>query len=65
MFIDDALCLVSYNVYGQGDGSQFPQLHVMSRSEVTRSFYYAFQNYYEQLWKSAEEWNFESYLGQR
>ena len=28
MFIDDSLCLASHYVFGEGDGSQLPQLHV-------------------------------------
>ncbi len=64
MFIDDSLCLASYNVYGEGDGSDFPQLHVMSRSTVTRSFYYAFRRHFDLLWEASEEWDFNSYLGQ-
>jgi len=28
MFINDSLCLVSYHVFGEGDGSQQPQLHL-------------------------------------
>ena len=65
MFIDDSLCLVSYNVMGEGDGSQLPQLHVFKPSQTERvenSFYYPLEIYFEQLWKSSETWNFKDYL---
>ena len=49
MFIDDSLCLLSYNVFGEGDGSQSPQLHLknfQNRRNV-ESFYYPFKQYFD------------------
>jgi len=34
MFIDDSICLVSYNVMGEGDGSQLPQLHILKHHPI-------------------------------
>ncbi len=65
MFIDDSVCLVSYNVMGEGDGSQLPQLHVTKPSQTERvinSFYYPLERYFNQLWESSGAWNFEDYL---
>jgi hypothetical protein len=65
MFIDDSLCLVSYNVMGEGDGSQLPQLHILKPSQTERvenSFYYPLEIYFNQLWKSADVWDFKDYL---
>jgi hypothetical protein len=65
MFIDDRLCLLSYNHFGEGDGSQRPQLRVAKQSVRKRdvdSFYYPFRNYFESLWETAEEWDFRQYL---
>lgn len=61
MFIDEVLCLASYNVYGEGlgDGSQLPQLHVVrGASQVdTRSFYYPLAEYFRDRWEDAEPWD--------
>jgi hypothetical protein len=65
LFIDDSLCLASYNVMGKGDGSQSPQLHISKPSQVERvenSFYYPLEVYFNQLWQSSDVWNFEDYL---
>lgn len=62
MFIDDSLCLLSYNVFGEGDGSQLPQLHLkkfQDRRDV-ESFYYPFKHFFDSLWKDSSAWNFES-----
>lgn len=64
-FIDNAICLVSYNVYGKGDGSQLPQLHLRKETtgkRIVGSFYYAFEVYFNWLWEQSEVWDFESYL---
>lgn len=65
MFIDDSICLVSYNVMGQGDGSQLPQLHILrapqSQQDVN-SFYYTLERYFDILWDLAKPWNFKDYL---
>jgi hypothetical protein len=65
MFIDDSVCLISYNVMGEGDGSQLPQLHVCKPSQTERvvnSFYYPLQIYFEQLWDESDTWDFKDYL---
>jgi len=63
MFIDEHLCLFSYNVYGASDQLAFPVLRVIksSRNEV-KSFYWALEKYFEDEWESASEWNFQEYL---
>jgi hypothetical protein len=65
MFIDRYICLLSYNVFGEGDGSQLPQLHVLrapeTRREVT-SFYYPLEQYFRRLWESSDPWNFSDFL---
>ena len=64
MFIDDWLCLASHYVFGEGDGSEFPQLHVR-RSAMERdvnSLYYPFEQYFDELWANAETWDFIQYI---
>jgi hypothetical protein len=64
MFIDDWLCLASHYVFGEGDGSEFPQLHVR-RSAMERdvnSLYHPFEQYFDELWNSAETWDFAQYI---
>jgi hypothetical protein len=61
MFIDNSICLVSYNVFGEGDGSQLPQLHIKrfeNRRDV-ESFYHPFRLYFDYLWDDAETWDFK------
>jgi hypothetical protein len=65
MFIDDSVCLVSYNVFGEGDGSQLPQLHVVrtpDNERVVNSFFYPFKVYFDELWEHGEVWNFTDFL---
>jgi hypothetical protein len=64
MFIDDWLCLVSHYVFGEGDGSEWPQLHVR-RSATERdvhSLYHPFEQYFGELWARAEVWDFKKYI---
>jgi hypothetical protein len=64
MFINDSLCLASYNVYGEGDGSQMPQLMLVKsagRRDV-ESFYYPMKAYFERLWEGSKPWDFQSGL---
>lgn len=63
MFIDDNILLLSYNDYGKGDGSQIPQL-VLLKSPLqssSRLFYFAYEQYYETLWRESLAWNPEDY----
>jgi len=64
MFINDDLCLASHYVFGEGDGSQLPDIYVRRRTgrRDVESIYYGFQQYFEQFWKSATPWDFESYM---
>ena len=62
MFIDDSLCLASYNVYGRGDGSDSPQLHVVRATDPAQSFYFAFDHYFENLWDRSQPWDYHRYL---
>lgn len=58
MFIDNRLCLASYNVFGHGDGSELPQVRV-SRDDVRdfASFYDPFRRYFAALWEDAAVWD--------
>ncbi len=47
--------------FGEGDGSELPQLHItrtVPRGTEGQSIYYAFHNYFEQLWSDAKEWDY-------
>lgn len=65
MFIDDRVCLFSFNAYGRGDGSALPQLIVQSKSrrEEERTFYYGLQRYYERRWAAANPWDMAEFTG--
>jgi hypothetical protein len=62
MFIDHSLCLVSPNVYGRGDGSQLPQLHVANSATSGESIYRAFEMYFDDLWGRSVAWDFQEFL---
>lgn len=61
MFINDRLCLLSYNVIGEGDGSQLPQLHLKNFTDKrdVGTFYYPFRMYFEKLWADSALWDFQ------
>ncbi|MDP2121067.1 MAG: hypothetical protein Q8K28_14310 [Hoeflea sp.] len=67
MFIDDSVCLFSFNAYGRGDGSALPQLIVQSRSrpEVERALYYGLRRYFDRRWATAKPWNIDDFLGKK
>ncbi len=61
LFINNSVCLFSYHVFGEGDGTQAPQLH-LKRFEDRRdtdSFYYPFSVYFNHLWTDSTAWDFE------
>ncbi len=62
MFINDSFCLASYNVYGEGDGSQLPQLMLVKSAggRDVESFYYPMKAYFERLWEASKPWDFRS-----
>lgn len=64
MFIDRSICLVSYNLMGEGDGSQLPQLHLSTRQgeREVDSFYHVFARYFDDLWDRSECWDFCEFL---
>ena len=64
MFIDDSICLFSYNLMGEGDGSQLPQLRLATRQgkREADSFYHVFARYFRDLWDKSEDWDFHKYL---
>lgn len=64
MFIDDRLCLASYNAFGHGDGSDLPQIRVARKpdAQAHASFYYPFRRYFDALWQQAEPWRPEEFL---
>jgi hypothetical protein len=59
MFIDDHLCLASPYVFGKGDGSQLPQLHI--EASPGPSLYSMFQRYFDRMWHLAEPWTIEDF----
>ena len=67
MFIDEQICLASHYIFGKGDGSQLPQLHIIRQSESqdVNSLYYGFQQYFEYIWEQSEPWDFSEYLGRK
>lgn len=65
MFINDSICLLSYNVFGRGDGSQLPQIHIArarAGKHVESTLYYPLLEYYNRLWEKAKRWDFKEYL---
>jgi hypothetical protein len=63
MFVDDQVCLFSYNVYASRNALQYPVLRLFkSRREEVRSFYWAFEQYFEDEWKQAKPWDFREFL---
>jgi hypothetical protein len=65
MFIDDSICLTSYNLFGEGDGSQLPQLYVIKPPDdqrVVSSFFYPLRVYFDELWQRGDIWNFSDFL---
>jgi hypothetical protein len=64
MFIDDQICLTSHYVFGKGDGSQLPQLHIIrkSGSRDVNSLYYGFRSYFDRIWEESRSWDFKEYL---
>lgn len=65
MFIDDSFCLLSYYVFGEGDGSELPQI-LIKKFDVNQrdvdSFYYPLRQYFMELWDDAEDWDGRKYL---
>jgi len=56
MIIDRRVALVSFNIYGRGDGSELPQIHLVDAYEgrdVSTSFFHAFQRYFNERWDEA------------
>jgi hypothetical protein len=63
MFIDDAICLMSYYIMGKGDGSNLPQLHIIKTgSQDIDSLYFGFAEYFEKMWNDSTDWDFEEFL---
>lgn len=63
MFIDDSICLLSYNVMGEGDGSQLPQIHIVKHPKRdVNSLYFPLERYFDDLWEFSEKWNFKDFL---
>jgi hypothetical protein len=65
MLIDRRIALVSFNVYGLGDGSELPQLHLVNASErhaVSTSFFHAFERYFNERWAEAMPWDFRAHI---
>ena len=56
-FIDNKAVLVSYYVFGEGDGLQMPQIKISkpTTDRDTKNFYFAFNHYFNSLWELSEE----------
>jgi hypothetical protein len=64
MIIDRRIVLLSYNVYGRGDGSELPQLHLVDVSAnhpLATSFVHAYERYFEERWSTARPWTPEEF----
>lgn len=63
MFINNTICIVSYNAYGKGDGSKQPQIVLKRRDEHNQvdNFYFAFDAYFDRVWNDADTWDFHEY----
>lgn len=63
MFINNKICLLSYNSFGRGEGREHPQLLLRNFDDAddTTSFYHAFKTYYEKKWADADEWSPEEF----
>jgi len=67
MYIDNELCLASPSLFGEGDGSQLPQLHLRKRIGGRRdkeSIYYQFELYFDDLWQKSTIANLDDYAGE-
>lgn len=66
MFINGQTLLLSYNLYGQGDGSNTPQIIVQKSliADEKTGFYYPLRQYYERLWENSTQWDFKKYVDQ-
>jgi hypothetical protein len=55
-FIDNNSVLVSYYIFGEGNGLEMPQIQIEKDSidRDTANFYYAFNHYFNSLWDSCE-----------
>jgi hypothetical protein len=65
MFINDRLCLFSYNVYGTADETEYPQLLIASNlNDKRRSFFWGLEKYFDRSWDAAGDsiWDFKEYL---
>jgi hypothetical protein len=65
MFINDRLCLFSYNVYGTADETKYPQLLIASNlSDKRRSYFWGLEKYFDRAWEAAVDnvWNFKEFL---
>ena len=65
LFVDEQFLLLSYNKYGEGDGSSTPQLLIRKneRGSAETGFYRPFANSFERMWEKGARWNLEDYLG--
>ncbi|GLZ49222.1 hypothetical protein Acsp06_54070 [Actinomycetospora sp. NBRC 106375] len=63
MFINERVCVFSYNVYGTEDEMAVPQLFFSKdASKETKSFYWGFERYFERQWDDAIEWNYSDFI---
>lgn len=58
MFLNDKLCLLSYNALGKDEGRKLPQLIFNNFDEVDNrtTFYYPLWEYFNRLWNETEPW---------
>ena len=64
LFIDDRICLLSYNFYDKAEGRELPQLILCNNTDDKNylGFYYPFHEYFNAKWKEAIPWNPHEFL---
>lgn len=64
MFINESICLVSsYSDFGSSDGTDLPQVHIVKLEDnYPKSFFHAFELYFEKQWDEAAPWDFKAYI---
>lgn len=57
-FIDNNAVLVSYYVFGEGDGLHMPQIRITkpANDRDTKNYYFAFKHYFNSLWEQSEDY---------
>jgi len=64
MFINDNVCLLSYNASGRNEGRNLPQIIITDFDETDNrsSFFYPMKQHFERRWEQADDWNPDTYM---